>query len=129
MVGPSSSYTAGAVRLGRTARYVLGGLPEHAEIIFYGSFATTYCGHGTDLAMIAGLLDFDTDDMRIKDAFAWSEATGLEVQFRTSQKASAHPNTATLILRCGEKKVTVTGMPMPILVTWKLIESQEVVML
>lgn len=109
MVGPSSSHTAGAVRLGRTARHVLGGLPEHAEIIFYGSFATTYRGHGTDLAIIAGLLNYDTDDMRIKEAFARSEAAGLEVQFRTAQKAGVHPNTATLILKRGEQTVTVTG--------------------
>lgn len=109
MVGPSSSHTAGAVRLGRTARHVLGGLPEHAEVIFYGSFATTYRGHGTDLAIIAGLLNYDTDDMRIKDAFARAKDAGMEVELRSAQKAGMHPNTATLILRRGEQKVIVTG--------------------
>ncbi|MEK4508835.1 L-serine ammonia-lyase, iron-sulfur-dependent, subunit beta [Paenibacillus anaericanus] len=109
MVGPSSSHTAGAVRLGRTARHVLGAQPEQAEIIFYGSFATTYQGHGTDLAIIAGLLNYDTDDMRIKDALVQSELAGLKVELRTAQKAGVHPNTATLILQRGEQKVTVTG--------------------
>jgi L-serine dehydratase len=109
MVGPSSSHTAGAVRLGRTARHVLGGLPEHAEIIFYGSFATTYRGHGTDLAIIAGLLNYDTDDMRIKNAFDRAKDAGMEVEIRSAQKAGMHPNTATLILRRGDQKVIVTG--------------------
>lgn len=109
MVGPSSSHTAGAVRLGRTARHVLGGLPEHAEILLYGSFATTYRGHGTDLAIIAGLLNYDTDDMRIRDAFEKAKDAGMEVQLRTAQKAGMHPNTATFILRRGEQKTIVTG--------------------
>ena len=109
MVGPSSSHTAGAVRLGRTARQVLGGQPEHAEIIFYGSFADTYRGHGTDLAVVGGLLGYDTDDMRIKDAFAMSEAAGMQFEFRTGIKPGVHPNTATFKLRRGDRQVTVTG--------------------
>ncbi|WMT39901.1 serine dehydratase beta chain [Paenibacillus sp. D2_2] len=91
MVGPSSSHTAGAVRLGRTARHVLGELPEQVEIIFYGSFATTHRGHGTDLAMIAGLLDYDTDDLRIREAFARAEEAGMKVRIRTAQKAGSIP--------------------------------------
>ena len=69
MVGPSSSHTAGAVRIGQIARSLYGGTAEHAEIIFYGSFAHTYRGHGTDLAVVA-LLGLSTFDGHIPDAFA-----------------------------------------------------------
>jgi L-serine dehydratase len=109
MVGPSSSHTAGAVRLGRTARHALGALPERAEIIFYGSFAATYRGHGTDLAMIAGLLNYDTDDMRIRNAYDLAKDAGMEVEVRSAQKVGVHPNTATMILQRGEHRIVVTG--------------------
>lgn len=109
MVGPSSSHTAGAVRLGRTARQLLGEQPEQAEIIFYGSFADTYRGHGTDLAIVAGLLNFDTDDMRIRTSIAISEAAGMAITFRTAQQPGIHPNTATMIIKRGDREVTVTG--------------------
>lgn len=109
MIGPSSSHTAGAVRLGKTARQVLGGLPEQAEIVLYGSFATTYRGHGTDLALVAGLLGFDTDDARIKSALAIAEASGLDVAFKASKLPSAHPNTATMRLKGNGRAAAVTG--------------------
>ena len=60
MIGPSSSHTAGAARIGRVARTLFGRLPKKAIISLYGSFAKTYKGHGTDFAIVAGLLDFDT---------------------------------------------------------------------
>ncbi len=66
MIGPSSSHTAGVVRIAKAAIKVLGGLPDEAEIIFYNSFARTYEGHGSDRAILAGLMDFSTDDKRIK---------------------------------------------------------------
>jgi len=109
MVGPSSSHTAGAVRLGRTARQVLGGVPEKAEITLYGSFADTYRGHGTDLALIGGLLNFGTDDMRIKAAYACAEAAGMEVIFKTAQKPGVHPNTASMKLSLEGREAIVTG--------------------
>ncbi len=68
MIGPSSSHTAGVVRIARAAIRVLGGIPEEANITFYNSFAKTYEGHGSDRAIIGGLMDFKTDDVRIKDA-------------------------------------------------------------
>ncbi|MGG3160583.1 L-serine ammonia-lyase, iron-sulfur-dependent, subunit alpha, partial [Geobacillus stearothermophilus] len=70
MVGPSSSHTAGAARIGLIARKLFGRQPEWACISFYGSFAETYRGHGTDVAIVAGLLGFDTFDERIPDALA-----------------------------------------------------------
>lgn len=109
MVGPSSSHTAGAVRLGRAARHVLGATPERADIVLYGSFAATYRGHGTDVAIVAGLLDYDTDDMRIRNAFELADSAGMGVQLRTAEKVGMHPNTVMMILQSGADKVTVTG--------------------
>ncbi|UQZ85074.1 L-serine dehydratase, beta chain [Paenibacillus konkukensis] len=100
MVGPSSSHTAGAVRLGRVARQLLGCRPERAEVTFYGSFAQTYLGHGTDLAIVGGLLDYDTDDLRIAHSLSHAEAAGIRVELRqgTGPAPAAHPNTARI--RC-----------------------------
>ncbi len=111
MIGPSSSHTAGAVRLGRTARHLLGCLPQEADIIFYGSFAATYKGHGTDLAIAAGLLDYDTDDTRIRDALADAEAAGFVPRFSgvLHQDPGVHPNTAEILLSSGERRVAMTG--------------------
>jgi len=111
MIGPSSSHTAGAVRLGRTARQIAGCLPDRADIHFYGSFADTYRGHGTDLAIVAGLLDYDTDDLRIRDAFTHAENAGLELEFHTAAhpQPGIHPNTAMIILKCGEREIRVIG--------------------
>ncbi len=109
MVGPSSSHTAGAARLGRTARQLLGGQPERAEITLYGSFAETYRGHGTDVAIVAGLLDYDTDDERIVRAFEEAEAAGLAFAFRTTKQAAVHPNTASFVLSRGNEQVRVKG--------------------
>ena len=78
MVGPSSSHTAGAVRIGLTARKLLGDRPVHADISLHGSFALTGHGHGTDCALIAGLLGMQPDDERIPKAFEIAEKEGLK---------------------------------------------------
>jgi L-serine dehydratase len=110
MIGPSSSHTAGVVRISRTALKLLGGKPEEADIIFYNSFARTYEGHGSDRAIIAGLLDFKTDDKRIKDALDLAAQEGLKYTFRSIGNASAlHPNTIRLNLKRGDKKIEVVG--------------------
>ena len=99
MVGPSSSHTAGAVRLGRIARRLLGeGTPCRADITLFGSFAATGCGHGTDRALIAGLLGFQPDDERIAGSFSWAEKAGLSFSFATSHVGGEHPNTARVDL-------------------------------
>lgn len=109
MVGPSSSHTAGAVRLGLTARALFGGTPEEAEIALYGSFAATGRGHGTDLAIAAGILGFGPDDERIRDAFRHAEEAGVRLRFRTAHRPNVHPNTATIRLRGGGREIGVTG--------------------
>lgn len=110
MIGPSSSHTAGVVRIGRVARRLLGGKPDQAEIVFYNSFARTYEGHGSDRAIIAGLLDYKTDDKRIKESLDLAPTEGLHYTFRSIGNASAlHPNTIRLTLRKGERQVEVLG--------------------
>ena len=76
MIGPSSSHTAGVVRIARAAIRVLGDLPDEVSITFYNSFARTYEGHGSDKAIIAGLLDLKADDERIRTAFDHAEKKG-----------------------------------------------------
>lgn len=109
MVGPSSSHTAGAVRLGRTARQLFGAAPENAEIVFYGSFAETYEGHGTDLAIVGGLLDYDTDDPRIPQAIADAQKMGMDIIFKKGKIQSNHPNTAKITLKTTDLQLTLTG--------------------
>jgi L-serine dehydratase len=110
MIGPSSSHTAGVVRIARAALKLLGGIPEEADITFYNSFARTYEGHGSDRAIIAGLLDFKTDDVRIKDSLSLAEKQGLVFRFKSIGNASTlHPNTIRLNLRKGDKVIEVVG--------------------
>lgn len=96
MVGPSSSHTAGAVRIGRMARTLLGAEPVRAEIGLHGSFAETGQGHGTDRALVAGLLGMKPDDLGIPDSFAIADNQGLAFRFHTVSLREAHPNTAVV---------------------------------
>ncbi len=96
MVGPSSSHTAGAVRIGGMARRLLGSRPVCARIQLHGSFAATGKGHGTDRALVAGLLGMEPDDVRIPDSFAIAGEEGLEFTIQTIVLKDAHPNTAVL---------------------------------
>ena len=98
MVGPSSSHTAGAVRIGLAARKLLGEEPAHADISLHGSFALTGHGHGTDCALVAGLLGMQPDDLRIPDSFKEAEKRGLTVKLSAVQLRNVHPNTARLQL-------------------------------
>lgn len=98
MVGPSSSHTAGAARMGRVARRLLGVQPAQAEILLHGSFAATGVGHGTDRAIVAGLLDMTPDHPDIPRSFQLAKTSGMEVSIRTVELRNAHPNTAILNL-------------------------------
>ena len=110
MIGPSSSHTAGVVRIARAALKLLGGIPDQADIVFYNSFARTYEGHGSDRAIIAGLLDFKTDDKRIKESLELAREKGLSFHFKSIGNASTmHPNTIKLGLRKGERSIEVIG--------------------
>ena len=96
MVGPSSSHTAGAARIGLMTRKLLGAEPVEADIRMYGSFAATGKGHGTDRAIIAGLLGMEPDDMRIPESFAIAEKEGMKFTFGTADLKGAHPNSVVL---------------------------------
>ena len=93
MVGPSSSHTAGAVRIGYITRNLLQDTPQLAEIYFHGSFAATGTGHGTDRAVVAGLLGMEPDDIRIPDSFHYAEKEGFDYNFHQTDLRGAHPNT------------------------------------
>lgn len=101
MIGPSSSHTAGAVRIGRFARAVLSEPPVRATIFFYGSFARTYKGHGTDRAIVGGLLGMATDDSRIKAALDIAREKGLCIDIKTGDLPDVHPNTMEISLTGG----------------------------
>ncbi|RKP51395.1 L-serine ammonia-lyase, iron-sulfur-dependent, subunit beta [Cohnella endophytica] len=109
MIGPSSSHTAGAVRIGRVARQALADDPRLAEIVFYGSFAETYEGHGTNLALLGGLLGFDTDDLRIRESFAIAAQAGLAYAFTKGKGAAPHPNTAVVRLTSASRQIEIVG--------------------
>ena len=96
MVGPSSSHTAGAVRIGRMARALLGEQPVKADIGLYGSFAQTGQGHCTTRALSAGLLGLQPDDLRVPGSFDLARKQGLQFSFYTANLREAHPNTAVL---------------------------------
>lgn len=110
MTGPSSSHTAGAVRLGLTARTLLGSEPVWAHILLHGSFAKTYRGHGTDRALVAGIMGMNTADPRIRDALEVARERELEVILEPGEIEGAHVNTALITLRdAAGKQVSLQG--------------------
>lgn len=110
MVGPSSSHTAGACRLGLMGRGILGGTPDQALIKLHGSFAATGEGHGTHSALLGGLLGFAPDDLRLRVAYEEAARAGLRYRFEDIDLGDdAHPNSAVLQLQLGEASVEVQG--------------------
>lgn len=110
MVGPSSSHTAGACRLGLLARCLVGGTPQKALIELHGSFARTGEGHGTDKAIVGGLMGFRPDDERLRTALEIMEAEGLDYWFdKTTIAEDAHPNTVRITVERGERKAVMVG--------------------
>jgi len=110
MIGPSSSHTAGAARIGRAARRLFGRKPDRVLVTLYGSFAKTYRGHGTDIALIGGVLDFDTFDKRIVKSLEIAREQGIRVEFRESEEVPEHPNTVRLRLEDGRGAMEVVGV-------------------
>ena len=98
MIGPSSSHTAGAVRIGYVSRQLLDEPVKKAEILLYGSFLATGKGHGTGKALVAGLLGMKQDDARIPDSIKIAEKNGMEIHFGEADFKEAHPNSVELIL-------------------------------
>jgi L-serine dehydratase len=112
MVGPSSSHTAGACRIGLLARCLVGGTPQRASIELHGSFARTGEGHGTDKAIVGGLMGFKPDDERLREALTIAEKEGLDYRFektRLGDDGVTHPNTARITLSLGDREAQMTA--------------------
>ena len=109
MVGPSSSHTAGAVRIGLFTRYIFGIQPEDVKITLYGSFKETYKGHGTDIALIGGLLGYNTSDKRIRTSMEDAKLAGMEFEFIESEIEHIHPNTAKIEVQAGRHSLDLIG--------------------
>ena len=106
MTGPSSSHTAGAVRLAHIARQIAGQSVSEAAFTLYGSFAETGKGHGTDKALVAGVLGMEPDDPRIKEAFSVAREQGVVVSVAFSDEPTKHPNTARIVITGASGQVT-----------------------
>lgn len=110
MIGPSSSHTAGAARIGRVARSLFGREPKWAKISLYESFAKTYRGHGTDVAIVGGLLDFDTDDERIIEALNIAKERSMDIEFIEEAANVDHPNTARILMGDEDGELELVGI-------------------
>ncbi|PSR30927.1 MAG: L-serine ammonia-lyase, iron-sulfur-dependent, subunit beta [Sulfobacillus benefaciens] len=109
MVGPSSSHTAGALRVALMARKLLGHSPREVVFELMGSFAETYRGHGTDRALAAGILGMSADDLRLPDALEIAEKSGLKITFTKASGNLYHPNTVRIIAKSAQDHIEVIG--------------------
>jgi len=98
MVGPSSSHTAGAARIGAIANKICGGIPTRVSFYLHGSFAETYLGHGTDNALVGGILGMLPSDERLRHSFQYAREKGLDFEFNTIDLGDVHPNTVKIIM-------------------------------
>ncbi|MGM0750389.1 MAG: L-serine ammonia-lyase, iron-sulfur-dependent subunit beta [Bacillota bacterium] len=110
MIGPSSSHTAGAARIGRVARNLFRREPKWATISFYGSFAKTYKGHGTDVAIVGGILDYDTYDERIIESINVAKQKGIKIKFQEEDAITDHPNTARIRMGDEHGEIELVGI-------------------
>ena len=111
MIGPSSSHTAGAARIGFLAQKMINGPLKKVEFTLYGSFARTYKGHGTDRALLGGIMGFSTDDMRIRNSFEIADQKGLDFSFTPNEiETDVHPNTVDIhMINEKNQEMTVRG--------------------
>ncbi len=105
MIGPSSSHTAGAARLARMAAELVGQPFTHVEFGLHGSFAKTYRGHGTDVALVAGVMKIKEDDELLKDAFRLAAEQGLTYRFYETELSGAHENTVCITFSMANGKI------------------------
>lgn len=111
MIGPSSSHTAGAVRIGKIVASIFGEDPSEVEFQLFHSFAKTYRGHGTDVALVAGILGMDTDDAHIPDALDIAREKGIKVYWKINKESNTpHPNTTRIIIKNEHKMISATGV-------------------
>lgn len=110
MIGPSSSHTAGAARIGKIVRKIFGEQPESVDFQLFESFAKTYKGHGTDIALVGGLLGMEPDDEHLADSLKLAYEAGMEVLFTPTQDRAEHPNTVRIHVKKGNHQLSVTGI-------------------
>ncbi len=103
MIGPSSSHTAGAARLAKILKNIAGDGFNEVEFILHGSFAKTYKGHGTDKALIAGILDMEPSDENIRDSFNIAKSKNLNIIFTEEDLGYEHPNTVKILFKYPNK--------------------------
>lgn len=109
MLGPSSSHTAGAARIGQIANKLFGKKADAIDIHFYGSFAKTYHGHATDIAIVGGLLNMELDDPQLLNSLKIAEENGIAIQFIEEDAIPPHPNTVKLLLKSADECMSITG--------------------
>lgn len=111
MIGPSSSHTAGAVRIGKVVHSIFGEIPDTVTFALYNSFAKTYQGHGTDKALVAGIMGMDTDNPDIKNSLEIAHQQGIKIYWEIIKETNApHPNTVKITVAKGDKKMSITGI-------------------
>ncbi|APX71858.1 L-serine ammonia-lyase, iron-sulfur-dependent subunit beta [Companilactobacillus allii] len=110
MIGPSSSHTAGAARIGKVVHDIFGEKPDKITIDLYESFAKTYRGHGTDVAIVGGLLGMHPDDTRLSTSLKLAYEDGIKVAFVPKSDKVSHPNTTKITMIKGDHKLSVTGI-------------------
>ena len=111
MIGPSSSHTAGAVRIGKIVASIFNDKPTEVEFQLFNSFAKTYRGHGTDLALVAGILGMDTDDPNIPKSLEIAHQRGIKIVWTIQKDSNApHPNTTKITIKNDAKTISVTGI-------------------
>lgn len=111
MIGPSSSHTAGAVRIGKVVHSIFGQIPDEVTFHLYNSFAKTYQGHGTDKALVAGIMGFDSDNPDIKNSLEIAHQKGIKIYWDILKDSNApHPNTVKITVKKGDKSMSITGI-------------------
>lgn len=109
MIGPSSSHTAGALRIAKFALNYIGNIPQKVIFQLHGSFAETYIGHGTDRALLGGIIGYDVDDTRIKDSYKIANDMNIDYSFITEDLGEVHPNTLKIIASYNNIDYSITG--------------------
>lgn len=111
MIGPSSSHTAGAVRIGKVVHSIFGQIPDEVTFHLYNSFAKTYQGHGTDKALVAGIMGMDTDNPDIKNSLEIAHQKGIRIYWDILKDSNApHPNTVKITVKKNDKSMSITGI-------------------
>lgn len=109
MIGPSSSHTAGALRIAKFAHNYIGNIPQKVIFQLHGSFSDTYIGHGTDRALLGGIIGYDVDDIRIRDSYKATTDMNIDYSFVSEDLGEVHPNTLKIIASYNNIDYSITG--------------------